>query len=209
MRANECRHIKTSGGKCHAAAVRGTPFCYFHTRLHQSAKQPPAPTPSIDIPLVFEDRCELQLAICQVLRALVSESIDRGTASTLLYGLQLASQSIDKGSWAIPIDVVEDITRTGDGEVLAATKPVEEEDCEECDEDEDDEEDEEESCDDEQEEQDGQAEEEQAEDLEQQGDEAGEQQDEGDEEDDDSSSLRQVAEENNALMQNILRVLSS
>lgn len=251
--ANECRHIKTGGGKCRAAALRGTPFCYFHTRLHHSAKQPPTPAPAIDIPVAFEDRCDLQLAICQVLRALVSKSIDKGTASTLLYGLQLASQNIDKSYWAIPITVVDHITRTSDGDVLAVPKQEEEDydeeedgeeeydedgveeegeeeedeedyDQEEGDEEQGDQEDDGQEGEAQQDEEQGQDEqspeaqadeeqprEEEREDEEQEGkeEEQEEQEEEEQEEDVDIASLRQIAEENNILMQQIRRLLSA
>ena len=35
----ECRHIKTSGGKCGSPALRGQPYCYFHSRLRERATQ--------------------------------------------------------------------------------------------------------------------------------------------------------------------------
>ena len=31
---SECRHIMPSGKKCRGAALRGTPYCYFHNRLY-------------------------------------------------------------------------------------------------------------------------------------------------------------------------------
>ncbi len=36
-----------------------------------------------------------------------------------LYGLQLASQNVHRRSWAIPIDTVEDLTHTCNGDELA------------------------------------------------------------------------------------------
>jgi hypothetical protein len=32
---NLCRHIMPSGAKCHTPALRGKPYCYYHTRLHR------------------------------------------------------------------------------------------------------------------------------------------------------------------------------
>jgi hypothetical protein len=32
----ECRHIKPSGIQCKSPALRGTPYCYFHTNLYRS-----------------------------------------------------------------------------------------------------------------------------------------------------------------------------
>ena len=84
---------------------QGRDFCYFHSRLHRAAKQPVSLIDSFDIPLL-EDRCAVQLTVTRVLRALVNKTIDRQSASTLLYGLQLALQSVDRSSWAIGLDTV-------------------------------------------------------------------------------------------------------
>jgi hypothetical protein len=107
-----------SGGKCRAPALRGTHFCYFHTSLHRLDKQKSNPMGSIDIP-VLEDRCAIQLSIAQVLRALVNSTIDQRRAALLLYGLQLASQNVDRSLSAIPFDSVEALTHTRDGVELA------------------------------------------------------------------------------------------
>ena len=32
---NLCRPIMPSGAKCHTPALRGKPYCYYHTRLHR------------------------------------------------------------------------------------------------------------------------------------------------------------------------------
>jgi hypothetical protein len=114
----ECRHIMPSGKQCRAYALRDEPFCYFHSRLHRAAKQPVSLIDSFDIPLL-EDRCAVQLTITRVLRAFVNKTIDRHHASTLLYGLQLALQSVDRSSWAIGFDTVEGISQTPDGDVIA------------------------------------------------------------------------------------------
>ncbi len=141
----------TSGNQCHAYALRGEPFCFFHARLHRAAKQPVSLIDSFDIPL-HEDRCAVQLTITRVLRALVSNTIDRQSASTLLYGLQLALQSVDRSDCAIGFDTVDSLSQTPDGDVIASGPDEDfeddeddsEEDEEEEDEDEDDDEDDEE-----------------------------------------------------------------
>ena len=116
---NECRHIKFSGNRCKAYALRGEPFCYFHKRHHAAQKKPPGSMDSIEIPFL-EDRCAIQNSLTQVLRAVVNNSIDRARAATVLYGLQLALQSVDKGTWAIPFDTTKAVSRTPDGDEIAA-----------------------------------------------------------------------------------------
>ncbi len=113
-----CRHIMPSGKQCHAYALRDEFFCYFHARLHRAAKQPVSLIDSVDIPLL-EDRCAVQLTITRVLRAFANKTIDRPSASTLLYGLQLALQSVDQTSWAIGIGTVEGLSETPDGDEIA------------------------------------------------------------------------------------------
>jgi hypothetical protein len=107
-----------SGKQCHGYALRGEDLCYFHRRQHLAAQKPASANDSIEIPLL-EDRCAIQVTITQVLRAIVANTIDRPRASLLLYGLQLALQSVDRKSWAIPVGTVEALSHTSDGDELA------------------------------------------------------------------------------------------
>jgi hypothetical protein len=130
--ASDCRHIMPSGKQCHGYALRGGNFCYFHSRLHVAALKP---TDSIEIP-VLEDRCAIQVTITRILRAIVNNTIDRPRASLLLYGLQLALQSVDRNSWAIPVGTVEALSHTSDGDELAADPDDDDEEEEDSDPDE-------------------------------------------------------------------------
>jgi hypothetical protein len=164
-----------SGRECHGYALKGGPFCYFHTRLHLAARKPISATDSIEIP-VLEDRCAIQVTITQVLRAIVNNTIDRPRASLLLYGLQLSLQSVDRNNWAIPFGTVEALSQTSDGDELAA-------DPDDDDEDEDDEEEEDSDSDESDDEAD-------AED-----DEAGDSDDDDDDENDDDGLDNRTTEE--------------
>ena len=130
---SECRHIMPSGKKCQAAALRGTPYCYFHTRVHRIAKAKPEPqnTP-LKLP-VLEDRSAIQLALAEILDALASTRIDSKQAGLLLYGLQIASTNIS-GDASVPSRTVMNLTRTRNGGELAPQEldcdtP---EDCKQC-----------------------------------------------------------------------------
>jgi hypothetical protein len=35
----QCRHVRTSSDRCHAAAIKGSHWCYFHERLHDQQAQ--------------------------------------------------------------------------------------------------------------------------------------------------------------------------
>jgi len=122
-----------SGKKCGSAALRGTPFCYFHTRVHQAAKAKPDPKNApLKLP-VLEDRSAIQLALAQILDALASARIDSKQAGLLLYGLQIASTNIS-GDASVPSGTVMNVTRTRNGGELApqeldCDRP---EDCKQC-----------------------------------------------------------------------------
>ena len=71
---NECRHIRPSGAKCHAPALRGMPCCFFHTNLNQSRKpKGKFDDWSLKVPSL-EDNCGIQIALSSVLEALDSSS---------------------------------------------------------------------------------------------------------------------------------------
>ena len=87
----ECRHIRTNGVKCHALALRGKPWCYYHARLHTQA---PRPTTIPDEPLSLPslgDRSGIQAALGQVLDAIGSSRLSTRRAGLLLHALQIAS----------------------------------------------------------------------------------------------------------------------
>ncbi|MGB0064213.1 MAG: hypothetical protein WBP85_07185 [Terracidiphilus sp.] len=122
----ECRHIKSNGCKCHAAALRGMPYCYFHARLHRalhnqkanSETLPPAvPGVELDLPAV-EDRTAIQLALTQVLQGMGSRRIDPRFGTQLLYGLQIAAQLIDPPRSIAYSEYVQDLTTSDDGDEL-------------------------------------------------------------------------------------------
>ena len=104
----ECQHVRPSGRKCEAIAIRGHRFCYFHLQIRRShsaitpaeavANGATAPAPSaatLTLPML-EDRSAIQLVITDILRALAANQIDTKRASLLLYGLQIASANCSK-----------------------------------------------------------------------------------------------------------------
>jgi len=130
-----CRHIMPNGTRCHSPALRGTPYCYFHTRLHRfSAEKSNGAAEPIKIP-VLEDRSAIQIALAQILNGLASSKLDPRRAGLFLYGLQIASQNVERNEDIVPISAVPSLTRTSEGEELAPEKCFHnsEEDCENCD----------------------------------------------------------------------------
>lgn len=115
----ECRHIMPNGAKCQAAALRGKPYCYFHTRLHRLAAEPPsAPDAPLKFP-ILEDRSAIQLALAHVFDALGSSRIDPRRAGLFLYGLQIASQNVERDTNIVSRLAVPTLTVTPSGDELA------------------------------------------------------------------------------------------
>ncbi|HEX4649942.1 MAG TPA: hypothetical protein VH250_00425 [Granulicella sp.] len=96
-----CRQIKTNGLRCKAPAMTEAPYCYFHSRLnerHSNFRHTAASRgyliPGQHIQLTaLEDREAVQVALSQVINALATGQLDTRRATTLLYGLQLASSN--------------------------------------------------------------------------------------------------------------------
>ena len=94
-----CRHIKTNGLQCQAPALTDGDYCYFHARLLQrhtpyrhTDKTRGYLIPGQHIQLTaLEDRESVQVALSVVINALATGQLDTKRATTLLYGLQLAS----------------------------------------------------------------------------------------------------------------------
>lgn len=130
----ECRHILVSGRKCKAPALKGTHFCYYHTRLHQPANRVTARLDTIEIPHL-EDRCAIQFTLTQLMRHLVQNNIDLPRANMLLNCLKLAARLIDRKVLAIhPREAVEESTSTPEGDDLGpeAITCDDDESCVDC-----------------------------------------------------------------------------
>lgn len=124
----ECRHIKTSGKKCGAAALRGKPYCYFHARYRSrygrnsgakslSTSSPLSPIPALDLPLL-EDRSAVQLALTDVVQALASGELDPRRAGLLLYALQIASANAVRDYDIVASETVRTVSQNKNGEEL-------------------------------------------------------------------------------------------
>jgi hypothetical protein len=100
MQYDLCRHIKTNGTRCKAPSLTGGTWCYFHSRLHQrhnsyrndATRSSLFPGHHIEL-TALEDRESIQVALSVVINALATGNLEPKRASTLLYGLQLASNN--------------------------------------------------------------------------------------------------------------------
>ena len=118
----ECRHIKTSGGKCGSPALRGQPYCYFHSRLKQRMNQSSSACPIDGLSKELanlEDRGAIQHAVTEVATAVADFRIDTKRAGILLYALQIASGNAKDAGQIVSTDAIDEITQTGEGEEMA------------------------------------------------------------------------------------------
>src|SRR5271156_591111 len=115
----ECRHIKTSGGKCGSPALRGRPYCYYHSRLKERAAQPRSPSLAIELPASLEDRGSIQLALSEIVTAIAESRIDPRRAGILLYALQIASSNAKHQDEIVCADAVAETVVTEQGEEMA------------------------------------------------------------------------------------------
>ena len=109
-----CNHIKTNGNVCQSPALKGSDFCYFHTRDRQRQANFQQARDlkthqhqgrfieddtnaeileSLELPLL-EDANAIQVALSNLLRAIASNHLRDRRAALLLYGLQIAVSNV-------------------------------------------------------------------------------------------------------------------
>ena len=97
-----CKHIKANGEFCGSPALRGREYCYFHLtvlgrRLRTQKHIMKGECHYLQLP-TLEDADSIQLAVMQVMDALLRDQIDTKIAGLLLYGLQIASSNLKQGA---------------------------------------------------------------------------------------------------------------
>src|SRR5205085_410060 len=86
-----CQHVKTNGVQCKSPALRGHDWCYFHGAINRPRRQSdPFVLPAL------EDANAIQLAVQEVIEALLGKRIDNKRAGLLLYALQIASANLKR-----------------------------------------------------------------------------------------------------------------
>lgn len=128
-----CRHIKPNGLRCKSPALKGNPFCYYHARLHNLSNPRIGKFESIHLP-VPEDAAAIQLSIAQITNGLLSGRIEPKLAGRLLYAMQVASPYAKNHPTEAPVESVDSISESFEGEDLAPELRVckSDERCEEC-----------------------------------------------------------------------------
>jgi hypothetical protein len=96
-----CDCVKPNGHFCGSLALRGRDYCYFHLtcvgrKLRAEKQHMMAAEPGFDLP-PLEDINSIQVALMQVMDALVHHRIGTKVSGQLLYALQMATTNIKLG----------------------------------------------------------------------------------------------------------------
>ena len=94
-----CEHIKDDGVRCGGPALRGQPFCRFHVRLTE-----PGVSPGEDgytLPLL-ETAQSVQIALQQMMTALLSGKLSERKAAVMLSGIKAAAALIKQAQANTP-----------------------------------------------------------------------------------------------------------
>ncbi|HET9304743.1 MAG TPA: hypothetical protein VFO46_01835 [Candidatus Sulfotelmatobacter sp.] len=86
--SRSCTHIKVSGIRCGSPSLRGEQFCYFHQRMHRGVRTPPQAR--LHPVALIEDEESIQVALMEVINALMRNTIDLKRASLILRALHIA-----------------------------------------------------------------------------------------------------------------------
>jgi hypothetical protein len=104
----QCQHIKSNGEFCGSPALRGRNYCFFHLthigrrlraeRTHEQTAQAATPqTAVLELP-PLEDANSIQIALMQVIDAILHNRLDTKRAGLTLYALQTASSNLANGA---------------------------------------------------------------------------------------------------------------
>lgn len=119
-----CRHIMPSSKPCGSPALKGTLFCYNHTKVRSTlAKVEPRSDPSgahQPLPFVFpEDRAALQLNYSVVVNALNDQRINLQTANAFNRIFRSCEINLSRGPLTDPDHAVHDVVLTPEGEEIS------------------------------------------------------------------------------------------
>ena len=95
-----CRHIFIDGRQCGSPSLRNEQFCYYHHNTRRGAaaralfRNALASGYALPVP---EDEKAIQQSLHLIIQKLVTSELDPKRAGLVLYGLQIAAQTIDRG----------------------------------------------------------------------------------------------------------------
>jgi len=86
-----CCYVRPNGAVCESAALRNSDMCYWHHRDRERGRKRKNAS-DIQIP-TLENATAVQVALEEVVRALVDDRIDPHRGKAILYGLQIAAHN--------------------------------------------------------------------------------------------------------------------
>jgi hypothetical protein len=89
-----CRHVMSSGRRCHAIRHNRTSYCYFHDKHRDRVRKRYDSSYNLAHLPLLEDRASIQVALDETLRGFINGSINDRKAGLLLYGIQIAFQNV-------------------------------------------------------------------------------------------------------------------
>jgi hypothetical protein len=116
-----------------APAMRGHSFCYYHSKVHSIGADPSVKFGNLQLPPP-EDPAAIQLSVARIADAVINGRLDLNKAGNLLYGLQIASQFIDRKNFFYAPDAVQSAEQDSQGNELALDQYVckDKDDCNDC-----------------------------------------------------------------------------
>ena len=110
-----CRHIKPNGQRCLSPAMCGHAFCYFHARVHTRTSITALSDLRFPLP---EDNAAIQESLGKVFDAIVNSRIGPKESAQILWGLQIAVQTIARNPESDP-ESIDTVIHTADGDEMA------------------------------------------------------------------------------------------
>ena len=95
-----CGHLKQDGVPCGSPALRGKKLCYFHQRVHKRSQYAASVIRRADIlgPKLppMKSLADIQVALHEVMDAIIEDRIPPRRAGAVLFGLQQAAIPLRK-----------------------------------------------------------------------------------------------------------------
>ena len=114
-----CTHIKVTGVRCGSPALRGQSFCYFHQRMHRGVRTPPQAR--LHPIALIEDGESIQMALMEVINALMRNTIDLKRATLMLRALHIAVKNASRAHFDIhSTDMVKEVPDYQENELTRA-----------------------------------------------------------------------------------------
>ena len=104
---SSCTHIKVTGVRCGSPTLRGEQFCYFHQRVHRGVRTPPQAR--LHPIALIEDEESIQMALMEVINALMRNTIDLKRATLILRALHIAVKNARRVRFNAKSDAVTEV----------------------------------------------------------------------------------------------------